>query len=79
VNSGSGAAGPIFDAIADKLIRIGSPLEFMHVHHEPDHTFANGIPNPLLPENHAATGDVVKREDTDFGAAFEGDSDRCFF
>ena len=79
VNSGNGAAGPTFDAIADELSRIGSPLEFIRVHHEPDHTFPNGIPNPLLPENHATTGDVVKREGADFGVAFDGDFDRCFF
>jgi phosphomannomutase len=79
VNSGNGAAGPTFDAIADELGRIGSPLEFIRVHHEPDHTFPNGIPNPLLPENHAATGDVVRREGADFGVAFDGDFDRCFF
>ena len=79
VNSGNGAAGPTFDAIADELGRVGSPLKFIRVHHEPDHTFPNGIPNPLLMENHAATGDVVKREDADFGVAFDGDFDRCFF
>ena len=79
VNSGNGAAGPTFDAIADELGRIGSSLEFVRVHHEPDHIFPNGIPNPLLPENHAATGDVVKREGADFGVAFDGDFDRCFF
>jgi phosphomannomutase len=79
VNSGNGAAGPTFDAIADELSRIGSPLEFIHVQHEPDRTFPKGIPNPPLPENHAATGDVVKREGADFGVAFDGDFDRCFF
>ena len=57
----------------------GLRLQFIHVHHEPDHTFPNGIPNPLLPENHAVTGDVVKRERADFGVAFDGDFDRCFF
>ena len=79
VNSGNGAAGPTFDAIADELSRIGAPLKFIQVYHEPDHTFPHGIPNPLLPENHAATGDVVKREGADFGVAFDGDFDRCFF
>ena len=79
VNSGNGAAGPTFDAIADELSSLGAPLEFIRVHHEPDHTFPNGIPNPLLPENHAATGDAVKREGADFGVAFDGDFDRCFF
>jgi len=79
VNSGNGAAGPTFDAIADELSRIGAPLKFIRVHHESDHTFPHGIPNPLLPENHATTGDVVKREGADFGVAFDGDFDRCFF
>ena len=79
VNSGNGAAGPTFDSIADELSRKGSPLEFVRVHNQPDYTFPNGIPNPLLQENHAATGDVVIREGADFGVAFDGDFDRCFF
>ena len=79
INSGNGAAGPTFDAIAKELSHIGSPLEFIRVHHEPDHTFPNGIPNPLLVENHSATGDIVKRGGADFGIAFDGDFDRCFF
>ena len=79
VNSGNGAAGPTFDAIADRLTELGAPLEFIRVHHTPDATFPNGIPNPLLPENHAATADVVKAEGAGFGVAFDGDFDRCFF
>ncbi len=79
VNSGNGAAGPSFDAIADRLGALGAPLEFIRVHHAPDATFPNGIPNPLLPQNHAATADVVKRVGADFGVAFDGDFDRCFF
>ena len=79
VNSGNGAAGPTFDAIADRLKEQGAPLDFTLVHHTPDHTFPNGIPNPLLPKNHAATGDVVKEVGADFGIAFDGDFDRCFF
>jgi len=79
VNSGNGAAGPTFDAIADQLLALGAPLEFVRVQHTPDATFPNGIPNPLLPENHAATAYVVKAEKADFGVAFDGDFDRCFF
>ena len=78
-NSGNGAAGPTFDAIAERLMELGAPLEFIRVHRVPDATFPNGIPNPLLPENHAATADVVKAERADFGVAFDGDFDRCFF
>ena len=79
VNSGNGAAGPSFDAIAARLQDSGVPLEFVRVHHAPDAAFPNGIPNPLLPENHSATADVVKAEKADFGVAFDGDFDRCFF
>ena len=79
VNSGNGAAGPTFDALAERLLELGAPLEFIRVHHTPDATFPNGIPNPLLPENHPVTADVVKAEKADFGVAFDGDFDRCFF
>ena len=78
VNSGNGAAGPTFDAIAKRLIDLGSPMEFIRVHHTPNSSFPNGIPNPLLPENQAATGDVVREHGADFGVAFDGDFDRCF-
>lgn len=79
VNSGNGAAGPTFDAIAAALEARGAPLTFIRVHHEADHRFPNGIPNPLLPQNHAATADVVRETGADLGVAFDGDFDRCFF
>jgi phosphomannomutase len=79
VNSGNGAAGPTFDAIAKRLLELGAPLKFIRVHHTPDATFPNGIPNPLLLENHSKTSDVVKKNGADFGVAFDGDFDRCFF
>jgi phosphomannomutase len=79
VNAGNGAAGPSFDDLADALSASGASADFIRVHHEPDATFPNGIPNPLLPENHFHTADVVRREGADFGVAFDGDFDRCFF
>ena len=79
VNSGNGAAGPTFDAIATALGQNAPQIEFIRVQHQPDHTFPNGIPNPLLPENHAATADVVMENDANLGVAFDGDFDRCFF
>jgi phosphomannomutase len=79
INSGNGAAGPTVDAILDRLAAQGAPVEVIRVHHDPDSTFPNGIPNPLLSENHSATADVVKAEGADFGVAFDGDFDRCFF
>ena len=79
INSGNGAAGPTVDAIINRFAAQGAPIEVVRVHHDPDSTFPNGIPNPLLPENHAATADVVLREGADMGVAFDGDFDRCFF
>jgi len=50
VNSGNGAAGHVIDALEIKFAELGVPIEFIKVHHLPDSTFPNGIPNPLLPE-----------------------------
>lgn len=78
VNAGNGTAGPTFDAIADALAARGAPLCFTRLHHQPDGTFPNGIPNPLLPENQPMTANAVLAAGTDFGVAWDGDFDRCF-
>jgi phosphomannomutase len=78
VNAGHGTAGPTFDAIANRLQWLGSPLVFERIFHEPDGTFPQGIPNPLLPENHPATAQAVRKAGADFGVAWDGDFDRCF-
>ena len=41
--------------------------------------YPNGIPNPLLKENQAATRDAVLEHSADLGIAWDGDFDRCFF
>ena len=79
VNSGNGAAGPTVDAINKKFKDRGVQTNFVFVRHEPDPTFPNGIPNPLLVENRLSTADAVINEKADFGVAFDGDFDRCFF
>jgi len=79
VNAGNGAAGPTFDAIAERAAARGLPFVFERINHVPDPTFPNGIPNPLLPENRPATGHAVTAARADFGAAWDGDFDRCFF
>ena len=78
VNSGNGAAGHVVDALENKFKSFGLPIEFIKVHHQPDATFPNGIPNPLLPENRADTSNAVKRHGADMGIAWDGDFDRCF-
>ncbi|CAI0894238.1 phosphomannomutase CpsG [Serratia proteamaculans] len=78
INSGNGAAGHVIDAIEAQLKSQGIPLEFIKVHHQPDGTFPNGIPNPLLPECRADTANAVREHGADMGIAFDGDFDRCF-
>lgn len=78
VNAGNGAAGPTLDALAEGLAKRGAQLELVRMHHDPDGTFPNGIPNPLLPENRPATATAVQAANADFGVAFDGDFDRCF-
>ncbi|TXI05893.1 MAG: phosphomannomutase, partial [Pseudorhodobacter sp.] len=78
VNAGNGAAGPSFDALAEGLAAAGAPLEFVRIHHQPDSSFPNGIPNPLLPENQPVTARAVRAHGADLGVAWDGDFDRCF-
>ena len=78
VNSGNGAAGHIVDAIEQRFVAKGVPVEFIKVHHEADASFPNGIPNPLLPENREATAVAVRACGADMGIAWDGDFDRCF-
>ncbi|ANJ97894.1 phosphomannomutase CpsG [Serratia plymuthica] len=78
INSGNGAAGHAIDAIEASLKALNVPLEFIKVHHQPDGTFPNGIPNPLLPECRADTANAVREQGADMGIAFDGDFDRCF-
>jgi len=78
VNAGNGAAGPALDAIEEAFKRLNVAVEFIKVHHQPDGNFPNGIPNPLLVENRAATRDAVIEHKADMGIAWDGDFDRCF-
>ncbi len=78
VNAGNGAAGPTLDALAEGLAKGGARLDLVRMHHAPDGSFPNGIPNPLLPENRPVTAAAVTAAGADFGVAFDGDFDRCF-
>lgn len=78
VNPGNGSAGPTIDALEKELHSKNVPIQFIKIHHTPDPTFPNGIPNPLLPENRPATSDAVRTYKADIGIAWDGDFDRCF-
>ena len=73
-NAGNGGAGLTLDRLEPHL-----PFEFVKVYHEPDGHFPNGVPNPLLTENRKPTIDAVVASGADFGIAWDGDFDRCFF
>ncbi len=78
VNAGNGAAGDALDAIQSALEAANVPIEFIKVHHQPDGTFPNGIPNPLLPESRVDTANAVIENAANMGIAWDGDFDRCF-
>ena len=79
VNSGNGAAGPTIDAIEKEIKKNTNALEFLKILHTPDGAFPNGVPNPMLKENQKTTREAVISSNADFGVAFDGDFDRCFF
>ncbi|TXD96880.1 phosphomannomutase CpsG [Psychrobacter frigidicola] len=78
INSGNGSAGPVVDLLVDKLEQAGAPIKVIKLHHEPDGSFPNGIPNPMILANRAATQQAVIEHNADLGIAFDGDFDRCF-
>ena len=74
VNAGNGGAGLVVDQLEKHL-----PFEFIKMFHEPDGSFPNGVPNPLLEENRAPTIEAIRKHKADLGIAWDGDYDRCFF
>lgn len=78
VNAGNGAAGHVIDEIEAHFKHLNVPISFIKLHHQPDGTFPNGIPNPLLPNNRAVTSHAVRTHQADMGIAWDGDFDRCF-
>lgn len=73
VNPGNGCAGIASDALEQHL-----PFEMIKLCNEPDGTFPNGIPNPMLVENQEITAAAVREHGADIGIAWDGDFDRCF-
>ncbi len=74
VNAGNGGAGLVIDQLEPHL-----PFEFIKVHHQPDSSFPNGVPNPMIEANRASTIEAMRASGADIGLAWDGDFDRCFF
>lgn len=79
VNCGNGSAAPVIDLIQKRLQAQNAPITFIKINHEPDGSFPNGIPNPMIIKNRTATQEAVLAHKADLAIAFDGDFDRCFF
>ena len=78
LDSGNGAAGPALDILISEIKKSGLSANFVLYNHEPDSSFPNGVPNPLIKENQLAISKLVQEVGADLGVAFDGDFDRCF-
>src|SRR5438094_4327256 len=74
IDAANGMAGVMLPPVLERL-----PIEAGPYFFEPDGTFPNHEPNPLLPENREFIIEQVRAERADLGVAFDGDADRCFF
>src|SRR4051812_26232106 len=75
IDAANGMAGAMLPPVLDRLPMV----EVVRCYFEPDGSFPNHEPNPLLPENRAFIVEKTKSEGADFGVAYDGDADRCFF
>jgi phosphomannomutase len=75
IDAANGMAGVMLPPVLEHLPQ----LEVVRCFFEPDGTFPNHEPNPLLPENREFIVRKTLDEGADFGVAFDGDADRCFF
>ncbi len=75
IDAANGMAGVMLPPVLERLPQV----EAVRCFFEPDGTFPNHAPNPLLPENREFIVRKTLEEAADFGAAFDGDADRCFF
>ena len=74
IDAANGMAGVMLAPVLERL-----PIEAVRCYFEPDGNFPNHAPNPLLPENREFIIARTLAEGADFGVAFDGDADRCFF
>jgi phosphomannomutase len=74
VDAANGMAGAMLPPVLERL-----PVDAVRCYFDPDGTFPNHEPNPLLPENREFIVRKVVEERADLGVAFDGDADRCFF
>ena len=74
IDAANGMAGAMLPPVLERL-----PIDAVRCFFEPDGTFPNHEPNPLLPENREFIIRKTREEGADLGVAYDGDADRCFF
>ena len=74
IDAANGMAGVMLPPVLERL-----PIEAVGCYFDPDGSFPNHEPNPLLPENREFIVRTTLGEGADLGVAFDGDADRCFF
>ena len=74
IDAANGMAGTMLPRVLECL-----PIDAVRCYFEPDGSFPNHEPNPLLPENREFIIRKTLEEGADLGVAFDGDADRCFF
>jgi phosphomannomutase len=74
IDAANGMGGAMLPPVLERL-----PIEAVRCYFDPDGTFPNHEPNPLLPENREFIVQKTLEEGADLGVAFDGDADRCFF
>jgi phosphomannomutase len=75
IDAANGMAGAMLPPVLDRL----PLLDVVRCYFEPDGSFPNHEPNPLLPENREFIIAKMREAKADFGVAYDGDADRCFF
>jgi phosphomannomutase len=75
IDAANGMAGAMLPPVLDRL----PMLDVVTCYFDPDGSFPNHEPNPLLPENREFIVRTTLEQGADLGVAFDGDADRCFF
>jgi phosphomannomutase len=75
IDAANGMAGAMLPPVLERL----PTVDAVRCYFEPDGTFPNHEPNPLLPENREFIVAKTRAEGADLGVAYDGDADRCFF
>jgi phosphomannomutase len=74
IDAANGMAGAMLPPVLERV-----PIDAVTCYFEPDGSFPNHEPNPLLPENREFIVAKTLEERADLGVAYDGDADRCFF